>query len=82
MSRPYIRQEMLEVALFKTMFQIFYFLFLFVKDQCTWRQHDVSIMFQDKFGSFWTVIAVNFLNEYQKQCYEVMQSVIFSFHIS
>ncbi|CAN6321373.1 unnamed protein product [Urochloa humidicola] len=34
MSRPYIRQEILE------------------------------------FGSFWTVIAANFLNEYQKQCYE------------
>lgn len=25
---------------------------------------------QDKFGSFWSVIAVNFLNEYQKLCYE------------
>ncbi|XP_008796184.1 4-alpha-glucanotransferase DPE2 isoform X2 [Phoenix dactylifera] len=25
---------------------------------------------QDKFGSFWTVIAANFLNEYQKLCYE------------
>ncbi|KAG2638907.1 hypothetical protein PVAP13_2NG623200 [Panicum virgatum] len=36
MSRPYIRQEILE----------------------------------EKFGSFWTVIAANFLNEYQKQCYE------------
>ncbi|GJN33341.1 hypothetical protein PR202_gb21933 [Eleusine coracana subsp. coracana] len=36
MSRPYIRQEILE----------------------------------EKFGSFWTVIASNFLNEYQKQCYE------------
>jgi len=39
MSRPYIRQEILE----------------------------------EKFGSFWTVIAANFLNEYQKQCYEAMQ---------
>ncbi|ONM60886.1 4-alpha-glucanotransferase DPE2 [Zea mays] len=28
---------------------------------------------EEKFGSFWTVIAANFLNEYQKQCYEVMQ---------
>lgn len=25
---------------------------------------------EEKFGSFWTVIAANFLNEYQKQCYE------------
>ncbi|KAG1371187.1 4-alpha-glucanotransferase DPE2 [Cocos nucifera] len=25
---------------------------------------------QDKFGSLWTVIAANFLNEYQKLCYE------------
>lgn len=25
---------------------------------------------QDRFGSFWTVIASNFLNEYQKLCYE------------
>ncbi|CAL5085294.1 unnamed protein product [Urochloa decumbens] len=41
MSRPYIRQEILE----------------------------------DKFGSFWTVIAANFLNEYQKHCYEVMQEL-------
>ncbi|XP_006658074.1 4-alpha-glucanotransferase DPE2 [Oryza brachyantha] len=36
MSRPYIRQEILE----------------------------------EIFGSFWTVIAANFLNEYKKQCYE------------
>ncbi|GJN05701.1 hypothetical protein PR202_ga23354 [Eleusine coracana subsp. coracana] len=36
MSRPYVRQEILE----------------------------------EKFGSFWPVIAANFLNEYQKQCYE------------
>ncbi|KAK1292418.1 4-alpha-glucanotransferase DPE2 [Acorus calamus] len=36
LSRPYIRQEML----------------------------------QEKFGALWTIIASNFLNEYQKQCYE------------
>ncbi|XP_044964464.1 4-alpha-glucanotransferase DPE2 [Hordeum vulgare subsp. vulgare] len=36
MSRPYIRQDMLE----------------------------------EKFGSLWTVVAANFLNEYQKHCYE------------
>uniref|UniRef100_A0A0D9UYV9 4-alpha-glucanotransferase n=1 Tax=Leersia perrieri TaxID=77586 RepID=A0A0D9UYV9_9ORYZ len=39
MSRPYIRQEILE----------------------------------EKFGSFWTVIAANFLNEYNKQCYEFQE---------
>ncbi|KAM0907019.1 hypothetical protein ACQ4PT_016421 [Festuca glaucescens] len=27
-------------------------------------------LLEEKFGSFWTVIAANFLNEYQKQCYE------------
>ncbi|OAY82617.1 4-alpha-glucanotransferase DPE2, partial [Ananas comosus] len=27
---------------------------------------------QEKFGSFWTVVAMNFLNEYQKLCYEVV----------
>ncbi|GMH29429.1 hypothetical protein Nepgr_031272 [Nepenthes gracilis] len=28
---------------------------------------------EEKFGSSWTVVASNFLNEYQKQCYEFMQ---------
>ncbi|XP_062166587.1 4-alpha-glucanotransferase DPE2 isoform X2 [Alnus glutinosa] len=27
-------------------------------------------LLQDKFGAYWTFIASNFLNEYQKQCYE------------
>ncbi|ONK63671.1 uncharacterized protein A4U43_C07F17690 [Asparagus officinalis] len=30
------------------------------------RQH----ILQEKFGSFWPIIASNFLNEYQKDCYE------------
>jgi hypothetical protein len=34
------------------------------------HRHDI-LLFQEKFGSFWTVVEANFLNEYQKQRYEV-----------
>jgi hypothetical protein len=72
MSRPYIRQEILEVAVFKISY--------FCKKINEISGHNPEIsppFFQEKFGSFWTVIAANFLNEYQKQCYEVMQQVIY-----
>ena len=79
MSRPYIRQEILEVAVFKMMFMF--------PNPSSVKFQGIIMKFlffpQEKFGSFWTVIAANFLNEYQKQCYEVMQRVIFFIsHIS
>jgi hypothetical protein len=64
MSRPYIRQEILEVTMFKMMFLNSFF------SKSLGHHHDV-LFFQEKFGSFWAVIAANFLNEYQKQHYEV-----------
>ncbi|KAJ8635587.1 hypothetical protein MRB53_009854 [Persea americana] len=42
------------------------------KDNYAWWRARLT---QDNFGDFWTVIASNFLNEYQRHCYEVMQEL-------
>lgn len=32
----------------------------------------LSLLLQEKFGSAWTFVATTFLNEYDKNCYEVI----------